>query len=83
MLALAFAVSFAGSALAFHQGDEGTSEGSLGISGKYTVDAETYEDNNGTKGAWYDDDLEVVIRVNQGSVTGVIALEISDDFDVR
>ncbi|UCG37717.1 MAG: hypothetical protein JSV00_05785, partial [bacterium] len=79
LLALALAVFFAGSAMAFHEGDEGTAEGALGITGTYTLDGEINQDNAGGDSRWFDDDLEVVIRVNMLGVTGVIDLEISDD----
>jgi hypothetical protein len=79
LLALAFAVSFAGSAMAVHVGDEGTTEGAVGLSGSYTLDAEDNTSNSGVQGQQYDDDLEVVLTINQSAVTAVIDLEISDD----
>jgi hypothetical protein len=80
LLALAFAVSFAGSAMAVHVGDEGTQEGSLGISGTYKIDGES-KDVDGEENAFFDDDLELVVKVNKGAVTAVIDFEISDDAD--
>jgi hypothetical protein len=79
LLALVVGVFFASTALAFHEGDEGTAEGALGVTGKYTLDAESAVDNDGAEGAWFDDDLELVLRINQGTVTATIDFEISDD----
>jgi hypothetical protein len=78
LLALVVGVFFAGTAMAFHNGDEGTSEGALGITGKYTIDAESYAIGD-VDANWYDDDMEIVLRLNQGTVTGVVDLEITDD----
>ena len=79
MLALVVGVFFAGTALAFHEGTEGTAEGSLGITGSYSVDAESNDDNAGGTSTWYDDDMEIVIKLNKNNVTGVIDLEVTDD----
>jgi hypothetical protein len=79
LLALAVGVFFAGTAMAFHEGDDGTAEGSLGVSGTYYFDAESTDGNDGSERKAYDDDLEVVIRLNKGTVTGVVDLEVSDD----
>jgi hypothetical protein len=81
LLALVFTVSFVGAAMAYHEGDEGTSEGALGVYGKYTLDAESYSGQGDAETKWYDDDFELVFKVNLGTVTGVVDLEISDDED--
>jgi hypothetical protein len=77
LLALAFALVMTVPALAIHIGSEGTSEGSLGITGKYQFDGQIDDDDNGTK-AYYDDDLEVVMRFMTGDIKATIDWEISD-----
>jgi hypothetical protein len=79
LLALVVGVFFASTALAFHEGSEGTAEGALGVSGTYYFDAESTDGNDGSERRGYDDDLEIVLRLNKGTVTGVIDFEISDD----
>jgi predicted porin len=79
LLALAVGVFFASTALAFHEGSEGTAEGALGVSGTYYMDAESNDDNAGGSSKWYDDEMELVLRVNLNDVTAVIDFEITDD----
>jgi hypothetical protein len=78
LLALAVGVFFASTAMAFHEGSEGTAEGALGVTGSYTFDAESTDGNDGSERKAYDDDMEIVLRLNKGTVTGVVDLEIND-----
>ncbi len=83
-LAVAFAMSLAVPAMAVHFGSLGTGptpavDEGFSISGSYTLDAENYNDRDGTNTQWYDDDMEVVLKVNKGDVTAVVDLEVTDD----
>ena len=69
MLALAFAIVSAGAAFA----------GDVSMTGKYVFDGEDRSDNTGAEGAWYDDDLDITLKITEGNVTAGLALEISDD----
>jgi len=82
---VAFALSLAVPAMAVHFGSLATGptpavDEGFSISGSYTLDAERYVSraNTGDR-AWFDDDLEVVLKVNKGDVTAVVDLEVSDD----
>ncbi len=83
-VAVAFAMSLAVPAMAIHFGSLGTGptpavDEGFSISGSYTLDAEDYTDRDDTKTQWFDDDMEVVLKVNKGDVTAVVDLEVTDD----
>jgi len=83
-VAVAFAMSLAVPAMAVHFGSLGTGptpavDEGFSISGSYTIDAEDFTDRDDTKTQWFDDDLEVVLKVNKGDVTAVVDLEVSDN----
>ncbi len=83
-VAVVFALSLAVPAMAVHVGSLDTGptpavDEGFSISGGYTFDAEDYTTNAGVQSQAYDDDLEVVLKVNKGDVTVVVDLEIADD----
>ena len=67
LLALAFALVMTVPALAIHIGSEGTSDGSLGITGTYQFDGQVDDDDNG-KNEYWDDDLEVGVALGNDAV---------------
>ena len=83
-VAVVFAMSLAVPAMAVHFGSLGTGptpavDEGFSISGSYTLDGEDYTDRDGVQTQWFDDDMEVVLKVNKGDVTAVVDLEVSDD----
>ncbi|NOY86873.1 MAG: hypothetical protein GXP52_06195, partial [Deltaproteobacteria bacterium] len=72
LLALVFVVAFTVPAMATP--DEG-----LSVSGTYKLDGESNSTNAGVDSRWYDDDFELLLKVNKGDVTATVDLEISDN----